>query len=165
VFTVAAATDRAGLLYLAVDVARTGAGRLEIARYPALVGAPASTPSALDGDATLAQATDPALGAVVRRALGNYLAGDAADLAADLAPAARVSEPAQHLSLQGVQDLRWDPPPHGSGPAAGGSLQALVRASDATGASYTLEYALDVELLARRWLVAAIGTDPDGSIS
>ena len=45
VYTVAAQTDTAGLVYLTVSVARAGAGALQLAGYPAFVGAPASGPA------------------------------------------------------------------------------------------------------------------------
>ena len=45
VFTVAAQTDSDGLVYLAVSVARARGGVLELASYPALVGAPACGPA------------------------------------------------------------------------------------------------------------------------
>ena len=44
VYTVAAQTDRSGLVHLAVDVSRDGDGTLRLGGYPALVGAPASAP-------------------------------------------------------------------------------------------------------------------------
>ncbi len=45
VYTVAAQTDDAGLLYLTVSVVRTAGGSLALGGYPAFVGAPASGPA------------------------------------------------------------------------------------------------------------------------
>ncbi|HEX4107538.1 MAG TPA: conjugal transfer protein [Solirubrobacteraceae bacterium] len=155
--TLAVETDRLGLIYLTVDVTRESNGRLALARYPGIVGAPATAPSSMNADAALAPVRDGPLATVVQRALGNYLDGDAGDLAADLAPTARVALPAPRLTLTGVSSLRWGHP--------GESVFAQVQASDPSGASYTLEYEVDVESLDGRWVVLAIGVDPDGSLS
>jgi hypothetical protein len=161
VYTVAAQTDTDGLVYLAVSVARVGAsagtgggggGVLELAGYPAFVGAPAAGPGLGEGD--LREVTDPALRTVVERALRNYLADSPAELAADLTSAARVSLPAQALSLESVQRLDYSP-------EGGQALSATVQAQDARGARYTLAYVLDVARVAGRWEIAAIQMDPD----
>jgi hypothetical protein len=154
--TVAADTDRLGLIYLTVDVVRRADGALALARYPGIVGAPAMAPSPLSADDGLPSVSDPQLTTVVRRVLTNYLDGDGTDLAADLAPDARVAPSAPHLSLTGLYSLRWD---------GRGAVLARVRATDAAGASYTLEYEVDAELLGGRWEVVAIGADPEGSLS
>src|SRR5262249_36973354 len=107
VYTVAAQTDTAGLLYLSVSVARDGEGRLALAGYPAFVGAPASAPAQLS--TRLSEVGDPALATVVERALRNYLAGSASELAADLAHDARVSFPQLALRLESVEHLDWAP--------------------------------------------------------
>ena len=66
VYTVAAQTDSAGLLYLSVSVNRTPKARFQLVGYPALVGAPESAPAnAQDG---LREVNEPALAAVVERA-------------------------------------------------------------------------------------------------
>jgi Conjugative transposon protein TcpC len=150
VYTVAAETDTAGLLYLSVGVARDRDGRLVLSRYPSFVGGPA-VDSARPA-ATGAQVQDPSLSAVVQRALANYLAGSAANLAADLAPGARVTDPTLALALQRVLDLRWSP--------GGGAVQAAIDAQDARGADFTLSYELDVELAQDRWEISAIQMDP-----
>ncbi len=59
VYTVAAQTDTAGLLYLTVPVARTSDGALALAGYPAFVGAPAAGPAQSPGH--LREVADPAL--------------------------------------------------------------------------------------------------------
>ena len=66
VYTVAAQTDAAGLLYLTVSVIRTPGGRLALAGYPAFVGAPAAGPAqAQTDDGGLRDVSEPALSAVV----------------------------------------------------------------------------------------------------
>jgi Conjugative transposon protein TcpC len=152
VYTVAAQTDTAGLVYLTVDVQRAADGALKLAGYPAFVGAPASDPGS--PDSRLREVAEPALRTVVERALRNYLADSEADLAADLTSAARVSLPAQALSLEAVQRLDWSP-------EGGDALSATVQARDARGARYTLAYELDVVQAAGRWEVAAIQINPD----
>ena len=151
VYTVAAQTDTAGLLYVTVALRRDAAGALVLARYPALVGGPA-----VRGAGDLAppggEVSDRGLVAVVSRALGNYLAGATDNLAADLSPAARTSPPAAGLTLQRVLAVRWSP--------GGGAVQATVQADDARGAGLLLTYELDVQRAGQRWLVSAIQTDP-----
>jgi hypothetical protein len=151
VYTVAVQTDTAGLVYLTVSVVRSGGGVLELAGYPAFVGAPAAGPAA--AQASRREVSDPALQTVVERALRNYLADSATELAADLTSTARVSLPAQALSLESVQRLNWSS-------EGGQALSATVQAQDARGARYTLAYELDVVRVAGRWEVAAIQMDP-----
>jgi hypothetical protein len=151
VYTVAAQTDTAGLLYLTVSVVRTVDGGLALAGYPAFVGAPASAPA--QSPERLREVVDAALATVVERALRNYLAASAGELAADLTSGARVSLPALALDLQSVQRLDWSPD--------GTSVLAVVRAQDSRGAQYLLAYELDVVRLQGRWEVSAIQTDPD----
>jgi hypothetical protein len=152
VYTVAAQTDSAGLLYLSVSVIRARDNELELAGYPAFVGAPASAPASIAGGPR--EVDDPALETVVERALRNYLAASGAELAADLAAGAAVSLPAQAMNMESMQRLDWS--------AEGGqALTAIVVARDARGARYTLAYALDVTRVAGRWEVVAIQMDPD----
>ncbi len=152
VYTVAAQTDVAGLVYLTVAVRRPADGRLEVAGYPAFVGPPASGPASLRGG--LREVDDPALRTVVERALRNYLAGSASELEADLSQQARVSLPDQPLALEAMPRLGWS----GEG---GDGVIATVQAQDARGARYTLAYDLDVVQVAGRWEIAAIEMDPD----
>ena len=152
VYTVAAQTDTAGLVYLSVSVQRAPGGALELAGYPALVGPPASAAAAAPGD--LGEVSDPALQTVVERALRNYLADSDAELAADLTGGARVSLPTQQLSLEAVRRLDWSP-------EGGEAVSAIVQAQDGHGTRYTLAYDLDVALIAGRWEVEAIQMDPD----
>jgi hypothetical protein len=149
VYTVAAQTDTAGLLYLTVTVMRT-AGGVALARYPAFVGAPSSAQA--PPGARLQAVGDPALATVVARALRNYLAPAAGELAADLSPGAHVSLPAAALSLESVQRLDWSPD--------GRSVRAVVQAQDGRGVQYTLAYELDVVREQGRWEVSAVQMNP-----
>ncbi len=153
VYTVAAQTDDAGLLYLTVSVVRSAEGSLALAGYPAFVGAPASGPAQTQAQAHLREVGEPALATVVERALRNYLAASASELAADLTASAHVSLPAVALTLESVQRLDWAPAP--------GTVLAVVAATDARGARYTLAYELDIARVQGRWEVAAIQMDPD----
>jgi len=150
-YTLAAQTDTAGLLYLTVSVIRAGDGALALAGYPAFVGAPAAGPA--QPGPRLREVTDPALATVVQRALRNYLAGSAGELAADLAADARVSLPGLALSLESLQRLDWA--------SGGSSVEAVAQARDGRGVQYSLTYELDVAREQGRWEVSAIQTDPD----
>lgn len=151
VYTVAAQTDTAGLLYLTVSVLREPNGRLALAGYPAFVGAPASSVAALPEHQH--EVEDPALSTVATRALRNYLDGSESELAADLSVGARVSLPGLTLALESLDSLDWSTP--------GRSLLAVVHARDQRGAQYTLGYELDVLADAGRWEVSAIQMNPD----
>jgi hypothetical protein len=151
VYTVAAQTDDAGPQYLTVSVVRTAGGSLALGGYPAFVGAPASGPAQVQAHGD--EVNEPVLATVVGRALRNYLAASASELAADLTADARVSLPTTALSLESVQRLDW---------AQGtGAVIAVVAAADARGAHYTLAYELDVARVQGRWEVSAIQMDPD----
>jgi hypothetical protein len=152
VYTVAAQTDSAGLLYLTVSVARRPDGSLALGGYPAFVGAPATSAAQIVTGGGVREVSDPALATVVERALRNYLAGSESELAADLTSGARVSLPRLALTLESVQRLQW---------SSRGSVLAAVQARDARGTQYTLAYELDVTLQAGRWEVSAVQMDPD----
>jgi hypothetical protein len=151
VYTVAAQTDTAGLLYLTVTVTRTPAGSLALGGYPAFVGAPAAAPAR--PTASGREVDDAALASVVRRVLSNYLSASASELEADLASGARVSLPGMGLSLESMQRLDWAP--HGE------AVLATVQARDGRGVQYTLAYELDVVREQGRWEVSAVQMDPD----
>jgi conjugative transposon protein TcpC len=146
-YTVAAQTDTSGLLYLTVEVLRTPTGTLALGGYPAFVGPPASTSAV--SYAPEREVEDPALTTVVTRALRNYLGRAATDLAADLAPGARVSLPGAALTLDSLQGLGWS--------TGGRSVLALIQAHDERSAHYTLAYELNVASRAGRWEVSSIG--------
>jgi hypothetical protein len=151
VYTVAAQTDTAGLLYASVTVMRT-AGGLALGGYPAFVGAPALA-VARPGGGHLQEVGDQALATVVERALRNYLAAAAGELAADLSSGAHVSLPGAALTLEAVQRLDWS--------ADRRSVRALVQAQDGRGVQYTLAYELDVVREQGRWDVSAVQMNPN----
>jgi hypothetical protein len=151
VYTLAAQTDTAGLLYLTVTVLRRSDGSLALAGYPAFVGAPASGPAR--APTGLREVGDSTLTIVVERALRNYLSASSSELAADLTGGARVSLPAMALSLESLQRLDWSP--------GGGSVVAVVQAQDRRGAQYALGYELDVAREQGRWEISAVQVDPD----
>jgi hypothetical protein len=153
VYTVAAQTDTAGLLYLTVSVVRVSGGGLALAGYPAFVGAPSSTPAVLVEH--LQEVEDPALQTVVTRALRNYLAGSESELVADLSAGTRVSLPGLTLVLESVQSLDWSAP--------GRVVLAVVRVREERGAQYTLGYELDVVSDAGRWEISAIQMNPENT--
>jgi hypothetical protein len=154
IYTVAAQTDTAGLLYLTVTVLHPQGGGLALGGYPAFVGPPASGPAQMPLAGSGRQVSDSELAIVVERALRNYLAGATSELAADLANGARVAPPAMALTLQALQSLQWAP--------GAGAVLATVAAQDQRGAQYTLAYELDVLRAQGRWEISAIQMDPDG---
>jgi hypothetical protein len=145
-YTVAAQTDASGLVYLSVGVERLAGQALALSGYPAFVGPPPIAPAA--APPTLSEVQDGALSTVATRALRNYRAGQASELAADLAPGARVLPPARPLALESLDALQWL--------RAGSSLYALVHAGDRAGGRYALAYRLGVADAAGRWEIAAI---------
>jgi Conjugative transposon protein TcpC len=146
--TVAAQTTN-GLVYLSVPVARDTSGFLYVAGYPAVVGPPATDPSA---SLPLEQpVNDGALEAVVTRAVTNYLARNRTNLLADLTPDALVSLPAQPLTVTDTQQITWAIP--------GSRVAVVVLASDAGGDTLTLRYELTVTRL-DRWYVRSIEVNP-----
>jgi hypothetical protein len=149
---VAADTDRRGLVHIAVTVARGGGGALRILGAPALVGGPLLDDADPEPDGRRSEVADPALTEVCRRALENYLAGNARNLAADLSATARVSLPDLALRLERMRDLRWT--------VDGRSVVAAVEARDGDGVRYRLRYAIDVVRVEDRWEIAALATDP-----
>lgn len=152
VYTVAVATDAAGLEYLAVPVVHDSGGGLALGGYPAFVGPPASA-SFDDVAGRLPQVDDAALTVVVTRALRNYLADASSNLEADLTPGARVSYPTQPLVLDEVASLRWS--------SADESVVAQLVASDSRGTQYSLVYEVAVAREQARWEVSAIEVNPD----
>ena len=152
VYTVAAQTDRAGLLYLSVAVARGRDRVLRLDGYPALVGAPLAAPARTASEASEHDVGDGLLRATCRRALRNYLARAADNVNADLTADAVVALPGLALSLHRLTDLQWAPDRR--------SVFATVAAVDRDGVSYELRYELDVRRVDARWEIAAIQTDP-----
>lgn len=124
-------------VYLSVPVERGQGGAIFLAGYPAFVGAPLQGGGHTSGQAG-DPVQDPAVSALVRRALANYLAGDAENLSADLASAATVTLPGAALTLRGLEELDWV---DGEG---GGAVLATVSATDPRGGTYTLRYEVGV---------------------
>jgi len=152
VYTVAAQTDTAGILYLTVSVVREADGSVALGGYPALVGAPNAGPAQMPEH--LREVSEPALVTVVERALRNYLAASPGELASDLTSYARISLPATALSLDTIEHLAWS--------AEGNTaVDAVVQAEDSRGVRYTLAYELDVAREQGRWEISAVQTDPD----
>ncbi|MGH2834614.1 MAG: conjugal transfer protein [Solirubrobacteraceae bacterium] len=148
-YTVAVQTDASGLLYLSVAVTRDAGGALALSGYPAFVGPPPSAPA--PAGAQLSEVQDASLSTVVTRALRNYLAGSASELAADLAPGAHVFAPQAPLSLETLDSLQWEPDGH--------SVLALLHAQDRAGGTYALAYRLAVASTSGRWQISAIEVD------
>lgn len=147
--TVAAMTDAHGLLHVSLPLRRDVSGRLVLAGYPALIGAPLTASQA---DPVVRRSVqDSDVRRVAARAVANYLAGDAEDLQADLAPGAKVALPAlvlQVTELVEVADL---------GPSG---VLVTVRARERDGASFTLAYELGITRTERVY-VTAIQAFPD----
>ncbi|MBS1861869.1 MAG: hypothetical protein JSS68_09170 [Actinobacteria bacterium] len=142
-------SDSSEPVYLSVPVERGRGGAIFLAGYPSFVGEPLRTAGHISGRAGQ-PVSEEAVAALVRRALGNYLAGDAEDLSADLAGAATVTLPGVGLELGGVEELEWV---DGEG---GGAVLATVSATDPRGGSYTLRYEVGV----RRSAAAEPGLGP-----
>lgn len=138
IITIAAKLSTAAIpVYLSVPVDRSRGGAIYLAAYPSFVGPPLTSapPAARAGGEPVHEAE---VSALVKRALSNYLAGDAENLSADLADAATVTLPTNPLRLQGVDELDWV---SGNG---GGAVLATVEASDPRGGAYTLRYEVGV---------------------
>ena len=124
-------------IYLSVPVDRARSGAIYLAGYPSFVGPPLTTtdtPPSPSGEPV----DDSEVGSLVRRALGNYLAGDAENLSADLAGAATVTLPTNQLTLGSVDQLDWV---EGSDR---GAVVATITATDLSGGAYTLRYEVGV---------------------
>jgi hypothetical protein len=145
-YTVAVATTGGSIRYLAVAVGSTGAGET-LLRYPALVAAPVPAPApSLDG-AGLPPLVDPQVAEVLYRALRNYIGASSDNLAADLAPGARVEAIPAGLSLRSIDRLAV------AGPH---DVLATVVASDRLGTTYTLAYQLSLTQIGGRWEITRI---------
>jgi Conjugative transposon protein TcpC len=123
-------------IYLSVPVDRARSGAIYLAGYPSFVGPPLTT------TATPSQGGEPVddseVASLVRRALANFLAGDAENLSADLADAATVTLPTNHLRLEEVDQLDWVEA------SEDGAVVATITATDPAGGAYTLRYEVGV---------------------
>ena len=143
--TVAAAITTQPLpVYLTVTVAHERGGPLSLVGYPAFVGAPAISRDAPSISRSAVE--DGELTAVVSRALRNYLAGSAQDLAADLAPGAAVTLPTLPLRVRSVGRIDW------LGRSDARAVLASAEAIDARGATYTLAYELGIAIRDRPYI-------------
>lgn len=147
--TIVVAVETNGdVLHLAVPVERDERGFLGVVMYPALVGAPATSPDL--SAPTEQDVDDPELRAVSERAVRNYLGGERRNLAADLADGAVVAMPSRRLTVDSVESITWAP---------GRRVAVQVRASDMDGAIWTLRYELAV-VRRERWYVRALHVNP-----
>jgi Conjugative transposon protein TcpC len=135
--------------YLAVAVARSQNGSMAVLNFPSFVGAPSVQES--PPHPTLQAVNDQELSTVVLRSLTNYVAGDSANLAADLAPGTQVTFPPNQLELTASSgQLSWTGP---------NGVLATVEVRDQQGASYTLTYEVGVQR-SDRWYVNSIEVIP-----
>jgi hypothetical protein len=135
--------------YLAVPVARTSEGAITLTGYPSVVGPPTIARSELGARE---EVQDREVLAVAERVVRNYLAGERADLEADLALDAAVAIPVQRFEVQSVDDLAW-----AAGPDSGAVL-ATVSARGEAGGLWTLTYELGVDRRRGRVVVSFIET-------
>jgi hypothetical protein len=120
-------------LYLAVPVRREGSGALALTGYPALVGPPSVAHAALpERDDVASQAVST----LARRVATNYLARNRANLAADMAPGARVSLPSLRLRPGSIDAIQW-----GHGPRSR-AVFVTAEATDPERRRWTLTYEL-----------------------
>lgn len=141
-------------LYLAVPIRRGQGGALALSAYPSLVGAPTL------GRAELVdreEVDDEQLVAVVERVVANYIAGERQNLAADLAPEARVSLPSRPLRLVSVDDVLW------AGEVGSSAVLATVTARDEQGTTWTLTYEVGVDERGGRSYVTFVEVIPDAT--
>lgn len=150
VVTVAAQTSNtAAPQYLAVPVVRDAGGALAIANYPSFVGPP-TVAQGYEGSSQ-EPVTDPNLTAMVTRVVTNYLDDDALDLAADLAPGAKVSLPTVSLTVQHVTNVTWA---HQTD-----TVQVDVQARNSAGTTFSLAYLIGVADH-ERWYATSIAVNP-----
>ncbi len=147
----AGVSTQAEPLYLAVPVHRIPAGGVGLAAYPALVGPPTvSRRQFADRDEV-----EPAhVVAVARRVVTNFVAREAQNLAADLAPEADVSLPTRELEVRSVEEVAW-----AQGPGSSAVLVTVV-ARDAQRITWTLTYELGITQRAGRAYVTFVETVP-----
>ena len=149
IVTVAAHTT-AGLVHLAVPVARNDRGFLYVPSPPALVGPPATaTDVAVPAER---EVRDPELRTVAGRVVTNYLAREREDLRADLDADAVVSLPDEPMRVDGVDGVTWVAPDR--------RVAVAVSAAGPRGLRLALRYELSVTRRAGRWLVRTVHVNP-----
>ena len=145
IVTVAVGLDgQAQLRYLAVPVDRSRDGALTVDAFPSFVGPPRRADHV--EPANQQDVADAALLAVAKRALANYMAGNAQNLSADLDRGVALSTPSERLALQSVDSTTW------AGP---GRVDVQLVARGAGGETYTLRYELGVAKR-DRWYVRSL---------
>lgn len=146
-YTIAAAVGAGSVRYLALAVVPVPGGGEVLARYPALVGAPAVASAGDLAEPSLATVSSPAVTSVIVRALRNYLDASGENLAADLAAGAAVAPVAYGLSLRRVLRLAVESPD---------VVLATVSAADQRGDLFTLAYEVGLTQLGDRWEITRI---------
>lgn len=136
--------------YLAVSVATDRSGQRYVPVAPALVGPPA-VPSRPVAPAEM-EVDDPSLREVVTRVVRHYLARDAFDLAADLAPRAAVTLPPTTTHLVEVGLVTWVSRPS--------RVAVAVTVAGLGDAQLALRYELEVVRVGGRWLVHSVQVNP-----
>lgn len=144
------ADDGRSRWYLAVSVATDKGGRRFVPTAPALVGPPAAPPR----PTSLAEleVDDPSLRQVATRVVRHYLARDASDLQADLAPRAAVTLPLSAARSVQVGLVTW-----ASRPAR---VAVAVNVAGVDDAQIALRYELQVVRVGGRWLVRSVQVNP-----
>ncbi|WP_196189180.1 conjugal transfer protein [Conexibacter sp. W3-3-2] len=130
---------------LLVTVTAGAAGDLVVSDYPSLTALAARSTARPQEWNDFVE--DAGLERVVERALRNYLAGNAGDLQADLAPGAHVTTPETTAQLTAIDELAWQQP--------GRRVAALATAELADGTRLRLRFHLSLTRDGR-WFVAAI---------
>ena len=149
IVTVVAGTNR-GPMHLAVSVSRDARGLLFVSALPALLGPPATATDAMAGGET--EVEDRQLRAVASRVIRNFLAGDRADLAADLHPRAVTSLPELRARVRTTEAITWVARPR--------RVAVQVAAEVPHGPRMALRYELDVVRASGRWAVRIVHTNP-----
>jgi Conjugative transposon protein TcpC len=142
-------TAAAAPQYLAVPVVRTSGGALAIANFPSFVGPP--TIAENFSAQTQPPVSDGSLTEMVTRVVTNYLADDALDLQADLAPGVPISLPTVALKLQHVTSVTWAHPNN--------SVTVTVSARNSAGTTFSLAYVIGVARR-ERWYATSIAVNP-----
>jgi hypothetical protein len=155
VVTVAAQTSSQDApVYLAVTVRHERGRPLALVGYPSFVGAPSVDlePAAVERGTI----EEPAVVEVAARVIRNYLAGEVANLEADLSEDAVVTTPTLPLQVGSVEEVVWT----GEGSDSGAVL-VTVLARDGSGGSYRLSYELGIRFAERPYVdfVQVIPTD------
>ena len=155
VIVVAAQLDtRKEPIYLAVPVQRRPDDALQLVTYPSLVGAPTTSSAPAP---TFEEVDDPKIATVGERVVRNYLAGEQANLEADLAPDAVISMPAEAMEVQSVDSVAWAT--DSSNPA----VMVTVQATDSSRALWTLTYEVGIDQSTDRTLATYVETVPNAT--